>query len=54
VKSHLQHTVDKLRIGYERKNTAHPAVMYRTGAGDRAGLGANRRIHTRTFALQIR
>jgi hypothetical protein len=27
--------------------------MYRTGTGDRSRLGANHRLHMRTFALQI-
>jgi hypothetical protein len=52
--SHLQHAVDKHHIGYKSESTAHPAVMYRAGAGDGASFGAKHRVHVRTFAPQIR
>jgi hypothetical protein len=53
-KSHLQHTLDKFRIGHESEGAAHPAIMDRARAGEGTSLGVNDRIHVRTFALQIR
>src|ERR1700733_2474661 len=52
-KSQVQHAVYKGRIGYECKSTAHPAVMYRTGAGDGACFGANPGVQMCAFTLQI-